>query len=176
MKDLYLISDTHFNHSRVLEFTTTDGKLLRPGFRNVQEMNELIIYNWNKTVRPDDIIIHLGDLVMGGFSSLASIMPRLNGKKILILGNHDYEAADYIPYFGKVCSMMKLTDFSIPLYLSHCPLNEASLYSDRVGNGLNLHGHIHDLKLDSSLYCNLCVEHTNYKPIHIEDIISRKFV
>ena len=54
----YVISDTHFNHSRILEYCQ------RP-FDNVEEMNEVIINNWNKVINEDDIVYVLGDFCFG---------------------------------------------------------------------------------------------------------------
>lgn len=52
-------------------------------------MNEVLIKNWNETVGPDDTVYHLGDLALGDKSSWEGIFSRLNGYKVLIVGNHD---------------------------------------------------------------------------------------
>ena len=51
---LYFSSDHHFFHANVIRYCN------RP-FGSVQEMNEALILNWNKTVTNDDIVYHLGD-------------------------------------------------------------------------------------------------------------------
>ena len=53
---IYFISDTHFNHNNIIKYCN------RP-FKSINEMNQTIINNWNKTVKADDEIYHLGDLV-----------------------------------------------------------------------------------------------------------------
>ena len=78
----YVISDTHFNHSRILEYC------LRP-FDNVEQMNEVIINNWNKVINEDDIVYVLGDFCFGNKTMLKEIVSNLKGRKILICGNHD---------------------------------------------------------------------------------------
>lgn len=76
----YVISDTHFNHSRILEYCQ------RP-FDNVEEMNEVIINNWNKVINEDDIVYVLGDFCFGNKTMLKEIVSNLKGRKILICGN-----------------------------------------------------------------------------------------
>ncbi len=58
-------------------------------WKTLEEMNEGLITNHNSIVKPEDICIHLGDLVMGKkFENVPKIIPRLNGSHILIPGNH----------------------------------------------------------------------------------------
>ena len=55
---VYFTSDTHFYHSNIIGFC----KRL---FKNVEDMNETLIENWNQVVSQDDIVFHLGDFCMG---------------------------------------------------------------------------------------------------------------
>lgn len=91
----YVISDTHFNHTNVLQFEPCRAEaMIKDGYildnLDEDELNNLhvewIISRWNAVVGPDDIIICLGDFAWKG---VQDIVPRLNGVKILILGNHD---------------------------------------------------------------------------------------
>ena len=177
-KNIFVISDTHFYHKNILIFKDDNNNLIRPGFSSLEEMNEKIIDNWNKTIKPDDIVYHLGDFTFGSKSNIAKITPRLMGRKRLILGNHDYEAKEYYPYFEKVMSWRQFGRdmFKLPLYLCHYPLEECAFnYKDKA-EGINIHGHLHDnLVPNSTLHINVCVEHTNYFPINLEDIADGKF-
>lgn len=58
-------------------------------------MNECMIKNWNETVLNKDVVIHLGDFGIGNKSHIASIIKHLNGRKILIKGNHDNWSDDF---------------------------------------------------------------------------------
>ena len=66
MKNIWLISDTHFFHSNILKFTDDNGELIRGKlFDTVEQMNECMLDNWNSVVKPGDIVYHLGDVMMG---------------------------------------------------------------------------------------------------------------
>ena len=54
----WIISDLHFDHDEVIQYCN------RP-FTNVDEMNETILENWNKTIKKNDSVFFLGDLVTG---------------------------------------------------------------------------------------------------------------
>ena len=87
--NIFLISDTNFGHSNILTFKNADGTLMRPGFEDVNDMDETIIHNWNKVVGAKDKVYHLGDVGFKNFTVLSETLVRLNGEKVLIKGNHD---------------------------------------------------------------------------------------
>jgi calcineurin-like phosphoesterase family protein len=86
MSNYWLISDLHFGQANSLNFMRKDGKPLRP-FASVEEMDEYIVDSWNKLVKPSDKVCVLGDVVMN--KKNLPILDRLNGKKSLVMGNHD---------------------------------------------------------------------------------------
>lgn len=79
---IHFTSDTHFFHKNIIKYSN------RP-YVSVNDMNEAMIANWNKQVRPTDTVFHLGDFAFATYSQMKSILGRLNGEKHLILGNHD---------------------------------------------------------------------------------------
>jgi calcineurin-like phosphoesterase family protein len=82
---VFFTADTHFGHSNVIRYDK------RP-FRDVTEMNEALIKNWNRAVRPSDTVYHLGDVSILRPERTREILDSLNGKIILIRGNHDKAA------------------------------------------------------------------------------------
>lgn len=78
----FFTSDTHF-HNR-----TTISLENRP-FNSTEEMKATIIANWNKVVSPNDTVYHLGDVSFGTYTDWVDVLTKLNGRKVLILGNHD---------------------------------------------------------------------------------------
>lgn len=173
--NIFLISDTHWGHRGVTEFLNDDGTKLRP-WDNVEEMDEALVENWNKVVRPKDKVYHLGDVVIN--RKALKIMERLNGEKVLIRGNHDiFRLEEYTPYFYDIRGSHKLDNF----ILSHIPIHENSVARWCGGN---IHGHLHNervrrrmmeygncvgTEVDPRYYC-VSVEQINYTPIAFEDL------
>jgi calcineurin-like phosphoesterase family protein len=52
-------------------------------------MNEMLVKNWNETVAPDDTVVHCGDVALGPIRDSLKYISRLNGYKVLVIGNHD---------------------------------------------------------------------------------------
>jgi calcineurin-like phosphoesterase family protein len=175
-RDIWLISDTHFNHSRILTFTDAfTGDLVRPGFDDVNHMNEYMVEKWNSVVKPGDIVYHLGDVVMGDKQWMYDHFDRLHGSKRLIVGNHD-DVKFLVSggWFKKVMLWRQFAEYN--LLLSHVPLHESSTTRgrpDQPKQMVNVHGHTHNNGSPSGLYTSVCVEQTKYTPIHVEEIASQ---
>lgn len=170
MSNIWVISDTHFNHKNILNFTDFSDKKVRD-FSSVEEMNEIMIERWNECVKPGDKIYHLGDVFFGPKEWIEANWHRLNGKKRLIVGNHDD-----IPYivekrmFEKVDMWRMFSEFNI--LLTHVPIHESTLGERRFKDRpmINIHGHIHSNPSPSPLHRCVCVEHTDYRPINIDEL------
>lgn len=182
MSSVFLVSDTHFGHVGVCRFTRNDGVTkLRP-WDNPDEMDEAMVKAWNERVQPNDKIYHLGDVVIN--RKALKTLGRLNGRKVLIRGNHDiFKLADFTPYFDDIRGYHVMNG----MILSHVPVHEASL--GRFG--CNIHGHLHanrvmkargvDARTGEVLYGNeidprywcACVEQLpDFAPILFEDAIK----
>lgn len=170
MTDIWVISDTHFSHSNILKFTDNEGNKIRP-FSSVSEMDWEMVERWNSVVKPGDKVYHLGDVYMSASKGyMENILSKLNGQKRLILGNHD-NGKDQIlqKYFKKIDVWRKFPEFG--LLLTHVPVHESTLKEARFGvHTLNIHGHIHQNKSPDGPYQCVCVEQTNYTPVHIEEL------
>lgn len=169
MKKVYVISDTHFNQSFIILF----GR--RP-FRELKEMNETLIKNWNETVSKDDIVIVVGDFVAGNYLFCKWLLHKLNGEKILIKGNHDFKfrlkklhKTKKIKVYNKI--NLKLEEKEI--VFTHKPIKKI-----RENCVLNIHGHHHKKALPKNLpkkhYYNVAVEHNNYTPKSLKEILLEK--
>jgi calcineurin-like phosphoesterase family protein len=90
---IYFTSDTHFYHTNTLRYCG------RPFFTR-QQCDEAMIARWNSIVKPEDTVYHLGDVAMH-IKPMARILPRLNGRKILIVGNHDLMYGYFIKTRGQ---------------------------------------------------------------------------
>ncbi len=158
---IVITSDHHFFHTKIIEYAE------RP-FDNAIEMNEYMIAKWNSVVSDQDTVYHLGDFSFGGREKITGIINRLNGRIILIKGNHDNRKSDS---WWKSVGISDVIDGGVILkdffLLSHKPMfmNSHMPYC-------NIHGHIHNNKMESDQYYNICVEHHDYTPIRLDYIIE----
>lgn len=170
MRNIWVISDTHFNHSNVLTFKdNNEESFIRPQFKNVGEMNECMSDNWNSVVNVGDIVYHLGDVYFGNKDEAVKIIKKLNGRKRLIVGNHDnIKDVVKLGMFQKVNMWRMFPEFG--LLLTHVPVHESSLHPQRENMLINLHGHIHERKSPTDKHINMCVEVNNYTPVNMEEL------
>lgn len=191
MSNRFLISDTHFGHTNTWQkFTLPDGSPLRP-FTSTEEMDETMVDNWNRVVRPKDTVYHLGDVVIARRN--LETVKRLNGRKILIRGNHDiFRDKDYYEAgFEQIHGVRVFVDKFI---LSHIPL-----HPDCVGERFkrNVHGHLHGNRVMWNVrvkapyynsngmgigimdvdrpeidprYLSVCVEQINFTPVSFDEV------
>lgn len=168
MANIFLISDTHFSHSNIVKFESkiNIGRRIRHEWDNVDDMNEDLIQRWNSVVRVNDYVYHLGDFCLGKKSNIF-ITQRLNGKKQLVMGNHEhFKARDYLDAGFEDVMGCKELDKHI---LTHIPLHESQKYRYRA----NIHGHTHEINIDDPWYINVSCEQINYTPIPFEDVRVR---
>lgn len=187
MVDIWVTSDTHFGHTNIISYCS------RP-FESVNQMDEALVQNWNKVVKPGDKVYHLGDVYFGqrtkkGDEHWGKFFSRLNGQKRLILGNHDDgKDKNLLNTFHKIMVWRMFPEFG--LLLTHVPVHQSSLTrreSRHVWNKdkqefeihesqwtlVNIHGHIHNHESPAGPYKNVCVEMTNYTPVNIEELRVR---
>lgn len=84
----FVTSDHHFGHARIIELAE------RP-FATLDDMHRVLIDNWNAVIGPHDVVLHLGDLAMGLRTESIPLTSALNGRKLLLPGNHDTISAVY---------------------------------------------------------------------------------
>ncbi|GFI59597.1 3',5'-cyclic adenosine monophosphate phosphodiesterase CpdA [Lactobacillaceae bacterium] len=148
----FCTSDTHFFHDSLLG---TNQFAPRP-FKNVNEMNQIIIDNWNDKVGENDIVYHLGDIALyftkpqrDAYQAILEILLQLHGHLILIKGNHDnrdlFKYLENNNYEFNGLPKFQFHDVGVLLkynhrqyYLTHYPLMLG--IAPQI---INLHGHIH---------------------------------
>lgn len=126
-------------------------------------MTEQLIYKWNSVVGKNDIVYVVGDFALCGKQKIIEISHRLNGRKRLILGNHDgasmntYREAGFEFVYNHP---IVLDDFFI---ISHVPLSyiQAPFF--------NIHAHTHEPSNLENYFC-VSVENIEYTPILFEKI------
>jgi calcineurin-like phosphoesterase family protein len=166
MSTTWFISDPHFGHSNIITFKDNEGNLIRP-FTSIEEHDETIIENVNKVVKSSDRLYIMGDVAMKRVH--IATVAKLNGRKKLIKGNHDiYALKDYTPYFEDILACRVYPSHG--LLVTHFPVHPGQLEHRFT---LNVHGHLHSNVIDDTRYRNLCLEHTNFGPVSLEQLIER---
>lgn len=162
--DTWFISDTHFGHANFLNFKDENDVLIRQ-FDSVKDMDDCMMTRWNERIKPNDRVYHLGDF--GSDSQLNNkILPKLHGSKRLILGNHDQVKGDLIAHFKKITMWRYFKEHDF--VCTHVPLREDSMWKITF----NLHGHIHQQNSPSIRHVNMCVEKTDYAPVHLDEVLA----
>lgn len=172
----FFTSDTHFGHANIIRFCN------RP-FKNVEEMDEVLIENWNQVVSEDDTVFHLGDFAFGGSNVWKSIIPRLNGHINLIIGNHDRKnlRQGYMSSFGMVVPQLQIEIEGNPIYLNHYPF---LCYGGSYRGVWQLFGHVHsgpnaeglDISRLKTLFptqYDVGVDNNDYAPISYKEVKAK---
>jgi calcineurin-like phosphoesterase family protein len=168
MTNRFVISDTHFFHTKCWDtFKRDDGSPLRH-FTSTEEMNETMINNWNAVVNHDDTVYHLGDVTWEYKKPFNELMHHLKGRKILILGNHD-KLSKKVPVLLDHFERIELWKgfHELGCTFIHIPIN----INDLRDGDICVHGHIHyrhymnKAGLLDPRYINVSVEQTNYAPV-----------
>lgn len=136
------ISDLHLNHKNINDY----GE--RP-YKNVDEMNEGIIKEWNQRTNEEDIVFVIGDIGFGYKHILGKQIKSLRGKKHLILGNHDKNGKikheTYEDCFQSFTIFQVVNDKGLNILLIHDIENMANIVNPKILRGIDLIlcGHVH---------------------------------
>ena len=153
MNNVYFIADLHFGDKDVTHWR---------GFSSMEEHDNLIISNWNKTVSNEDTVWILGDIALGDESNVDKL-GLLNGKKHLILGNHDTKPSRvYLKYVEEICGAHQMDEF----ILTHIPVHTSQFPRWSI----NICGHLHGRKINDDRYFCVSVDTINYTPILFSEI------
>lgn len=134
----FITSDIHFGHKNILKFCPKT----RP-YSSIDEMDEAIIREWNKTVSPQDVVYILGDVSYREPSHTTRIFDRLNGNKVLIIGNHDEKALKqkcFRDCFNEIRQYLEITRERHKVVMFHYPIAE---WNAMHRGSVHLFGHLH---------------------------------
>ena len=156
-KMIFFSADWHIDHSNIIEYCH------RP-FKNIQKQANALIRNYNELVSETDICYFIGDFMMDkNEDRLKAYLDRMNGTKILILGNHDkMNPFAYVDAgFRHVHTALDVEEF----VLAHDP--SASIV---VRPKTLLCGHVHDLFKQQKNIINVGIDVWDYRPASIDEI------
>ena len=181
-------SDLHLGHVNIIRYCH------RP-FADVDEMNECLIQRWNETVTPTDEVWVLGDFALGQIAHTLPMALRLNGRKILVTGNHDrcweagrHSSKRWVEQYHEA-GFDEVLHGAVPIRLGpydalacHLPYQGDSHDDDRFvaqrpadhGHVL-LHGHVHDSWKINGRQINVGTDVWDYRPVS-DDTILEEYV
>jgi calcineurin-like phosphoesterase family protein len=168
----FYIADTHFGHDNI-------RRLSKRPFETVEEMNRLLIENWNIKVTDKDDVYILGDFSYKGGDPVEYVK-QLNGRKHLITGNHDTSLVkhpEFKKYFVECRDVKAIEDNGKRLYLCHYPMVEWPGYYNGC---IHLFGHVHntfhnpttEYAMTMQNAYNVGVDITGYEPCTLDEIIE----
>jgi calcineurin-like phosphoesterase family protein len=157
--ECYVLSDTHFNHANIIRYC-------RRPFTDAEEMNRVLLRNWNYRVKETDRVFLLGDLAYGPVIHPAEYyLSHMNGKIVLIAGNHDTDLAGTVPYCEKEL-------FGIRFLFIHDPDQAPASY-----DGWIVHGHAHNNDIEMYPFfdgrrhrINVSSELAGFIPVNLREI------
>lgn len=182
--DIWYTADQHFDHGAIIQYCDRpfpfDPDSIKDTLRAIMRMNEHIIEEHNKLVKPNDEVWHVGDFTMRGRDYGKLVRKRfirpLHGVKHLIYGNHDrFGIREYID-MGFTSVHSSYHQELLDIYLVHDPV-AAITRKDRLW----LCGHVHDLfktaevgsgRIAGRNVINVGVDVWNFRPVHLDEIIQ----
>ena len=172
----FFTSDLHLGHSNILQ-------LCHRPFETIQEMDEALICNWNKKVHKCDTVYIVGDIVWDK-KRAKEYLSQLNGKKILIYGNHDehmIKDSEYQAFFEEICPMKFAHLNGHPITFCHYPMLEwkSSRKEGSKKLGVLIYGHIHNridpmyrFLYESENALNAGVDVNGYSPVSFDELVD----
>lgn len=180
---IYFTSDHHFNHKNVIKHCK------RP-FKDVEEMNSVLIERWNSKVGKNDIVYHLGDFTLSGKVIASSVFSQLNGN-IWVVGNFKHHDKNWI---NKIENMtlthlntiyksasgytVRVIDPITTVYVQnvnksvvicHYPIEE---WERKHYGVIHLHGHSHGNSRKIENRYDVGVDCWDFYPVTLEEILN----
>lgn len=160
VSEIWFTADHHFCHKNIIKYCN------RP-FANVREMDETMIRKWDTLVQREDTVYHLGDFAFASKAVIAALLQSLNGRKILLKGNHDGSWARQANvgwhHVSKAIST-KIGDIWIDM--AHSPLH----FEDANEFGYVLCGHAHEKWKMKGRILNVGVDQWDFYPVHLQQV------
>ena len=164
----FFTADTHIADAHILR--------MRP-FASIDEHDAAVIARWNGRIGPDDDVWHVGDVFGGiGRERCSALFARLNGRKRLVVGNHDSNRVLELPWAAPPVEHARLTlrtaaGAEVRLYLAHYPMRS---WPGLWRGTRHLHGHTHSMLPGTSQSCDVGADAWDYTPATLDEVIARQ--
>ncbi|MBQ9160901.1 MAG: hypothetical protein IJ122_06225 [Methanobrevibacter sp.] len=166
---IYYTSDLHFGHKNILKWENRKCS-------TVDEMDKMLIDNWNSKVLENDEVYVLGDVSFyQKFDKNRELIQSLHGKKFLIKGNHDFGITKYCKdLFEKILPYMEIKDENREVMLFHYPIFN---WNKQQYGTYHCYGHVHsneEFQLNIKNSFNVGVDVNNYFPVTLDELIEKQ--
>jgi len=145
----------HFGHANIIKHCS------RP-WASVEDMDQGLIDNWNSVVPEDGIVIHGRDFA---FKDPMNYLPHLNGKIILVKGNHDSDRND--KHFWRVCDLLDLKANKQKIIVQHYCMR---VWDKSHFNSWHFFGHSHGRLEPKGKSWDIGVDTNHYKPVSLANM------
>lgn len=186
---IYYTSDLHLGHKNIIEYEN------RP-FKTVEEMDEVLIDNWNSRITPEDDVYVLGDFTFKGTTMAIKYLECLNGSIHLLKGNHDQfmnqdsfdmwlcDMHNRDLHSGRVYTHVRdegyyahINDNEREVILFHYPIMFWDGQDDR--GSYHLYGHMHSTSHGGTQHphpdaFNVGVDVNDFMPVTLDELIERR--
>lgn len=160
----WFTSDHHFWHRNILEYEPARQK-----FGDIEGMNEELIYRHNSLVAPKDEVYFLGDICFAKDDVATNIISRMNGSKVLIMGNHDRKSPSRYRSYGFRGAHRHgflLTIMGKNVRLQHFPQVPEEDMVPQGSTEFLLHGHTHQKTKRAGRKIHVGVDAWDFYPVH----------
>lgn len=172
----YFISDTHFDSYKPIHTGHRPFKLSTKE-ESVAAMNKAMIDNWNKIIRSQDYVFHVGDFANSKSSKdVKALKNQLNGNIILVNGNHDkyrgreeYYKDLFVTHPELFLQLTHPDGRVTPIYLNH---EEQKDWWGKDNGAMHLYGHTHGFMPDDpkNQSLDVSVDAHNFTPINLQRV------
>lgn len=154
----WVTADQHFYHGAALRWAPWRQELAS----SVSDMNRVLVAAWNKVVDPHDTVLCLGDFALGKRDDVAKLIGSLQGRLVLVRGNHDRISSGFLRSRGVEVHrrLLRLRAGHTDILCRHRP--DSFSKDDVASAAVLLHGHCHGKATYTS-----CVEGVREKAIDV---------
>jgi len=178
----HFYSDPHFGHANILKHCPN-----RP-YTNISEMEEDFVKRFNAKVQPEDHVLFCGDVFFPKKktdpSEFGRVLERLNGRKSLVIGNHDPSPAVMRQFFEMVTNQLELVIEGVDCLVCHYPYAYSESYLSQTGikdkyfhlrpmwveGRILIHGHTHSLNKRNGDSIHVGVDAWDLGPASLQEV------
>ena len=170
----FYIGDTHFGHKNCIKHDN------RP-FYFIEDHDRVLMDLWNDRVSSTDDVIIVGDFTYKAKEHFSYYASKLNGRKILVVGNHDKHIVRdpaFESHFSEKYDMLEVVDGQHKIFICHCPMAE---WPGTYHGVKHFYAHVHGnpnpahefMKTQPGAY-NVGAMHQKWRPWTAEEVIAKR--